>query len=97
VDAFTQDRPVLEPDLAAPTSRWLCFSGPAVEAGVAAILGSPLRVGAVRLGALNLQRDRAGPLADAQHADALVMAEPPAGRRPGPGQGERGEGRCAMR
>lgn len=76
VDAYNLDRPVLEPDLAAPiTSRWLGFSGPAVEAGVAAIFGFPLHVGAVRLGALNLYRDRAGPLSDDQHADALVMAD----------------------
>ena len=29
----------------------------------------------MRLGALNLCRDRAGPLSDDQHADALVMAD----------------------
>jgi len=29
----------------------------------------------VRLGALNLYRDRPGPLTDEQHADALVMAD----------------------
>jgi hypothetical protein len=34
-----------------------------------------LQVGAVRLGALNLYRDRPGPLSDEQHADALVMAD----------------------
>ena len=37
--------------------------------------GFPLRVGAVRLGALNLYRDRPGPLSGDQHADALVMAD----------------------
>lgn len=35
----------------------------------------PLQVGTVRLGALNLYRDGAGPLSDEQHADAMVMAE----------------------
>jgi hypothetical protein len=34
-----------------------------------------LQVGAVRLCALNLYRDQAGPLGDEQHADALVMAD----------------------
>jgi AmiR/NasT family two-component response regulator len=29
----------------------------------------------VRLGALNLYRDRSGPLTDDQHADALVLAD----------------------
>jgi hypothetical protein len=76
VDASHNERPVLEPDLAAPaTPRWLAFTGPAVEAGVRAIFGFPLQVGVVRLGALNLYCDRAGPLSDDQHADALVMAD----------------------
>jgi hypothetical protein len=76
VDAYHHDRPVLEPDLAAPSKpRWLAFSPPAVEAGVRAIFGFPLQVGAIRLGALNLYRDRPGALTDDQHADALVMAD----------------------
>ncbi len=76
VDAYQQDRPVLEPDLAEPvTPRWLAFTGPAVDAGARAVFGFPLQVGAVRLGALNLYSDHAGPLSDAQHADALVMAD----------------------
>jgi hypothetical protein len=76
VDAYHQDRPVLEPDLVDPsTPRWVAFSGPAIEAGVRAVFGFPLQVGAVRLGALNLYCDRPGPLTDEQHADALVMAD----------------------
>jgi hypothetical protein len=76
VDAYHLDAPVLEPDLADPErSRWLAFTGPAVEAGARAIFGFPLQVGAVRLGAMNLYRDRPGPLGDEQHADALVMAD----------------------
>ena len=76
VEAHREHRPVLEPDLADPrTPRWLAFTGPAVEAGVRAVFGFPLQVGAVRLGALNLYRDRPGPLTDDQHADALVMAD----------------------
>jgi hypothetical protein len=76
IDAYHQDRPVLEPDLDRPsTPRWLAFAPPAIEAGVRAVFGFPLQVGAVRLGALNLCCDRPGPLSDDQHADALVMAE----------------------
>lgn len=76
VDAYRQNRPVLEPDLAHPaTSRWVAFGGPALDAGARAVFGFPLQVGAARLGALNLYRDRAGPLTDHQHADALVMAD----------------------
>ena len=66
---------MLEPDLAHPgTPRWLAFSPPAVEAGVRAVFGFPLQVGAVRLGALNLYRDWSGRLSDDQHIGALVMA-----------------------
>lgn len=76
VDAYQNDRPVLEPDLARPrTPRWPAFTGPAVEAGARAVFGFPLQVGAVRLGALNLYCERPGPLTDDQHADALVMAD----------------------
>lgn len=76
VDAFHHDRPVLEPDLADPRHpRWLAFSPPAVVAGARAVFGFPLRVGALRLGALNLYRDHPGPMSDDQHADALVMAD----------------------
>lgn len=76
VDAYHSDRPVLEPDLADPGDppRWIAFTPLAVEAGARAIFGFPLQVGAVRLGALNLYRDRPGPLSDDQHADALVLA-----------------------
>ena len=76
IDACVEDRPVLEPDLARHgMNRWLAFADPAVEAGALAVFGFPLRVGAIRLGALNLYRDRVGPLTDDQHADALVMAD----------------------
>lgn len=76
VDAYQTDRPVAEPDLADPvTPRWQAFTGPVLDAGVRAVFGFPLRVGAVRLGAMNLYSDRAGALSDAQHADALVMAD----------------------
>jgi GAF domain-containing protein len=76
LDAFHQDRPVLEPDLVHPVmARWLAFSGPAIEAGVRGIFGFPLRVGAVRLGALNLYCDQPRLLSDEQHTDALVMAD----------------------
>jgi hypothetical protein len=75
IDACHDDRPVLEADLCHPSSaRWLAFSGPAIKAGVKAVFAFPLQVGSVRLGALNLHRDQAGPLNDEQYADALVLA-----------------------
>lgn len=75
VDAYQLDRPVVEPDLAEPReARWMTFTPQAVAAGVRAVFGFPLQLGAIRLGALNLYRDSAGPLEEDQHADALVMA-----------------------
>jgi len=76
IDAFHEDRPVLEPDLAEPrVLRWPAFSPPVVGAGGRAVFGFPLHQGGVHLGALNLYRDVAGALSDDQHADALVMAD----------------------
>src|SRR6266699_3672037 len=76
VDAYQQDKVVTEPDLADPvTRRWVAFTPPVLRAGVRALFGFPLRIGTVRLGALNLYRDRPGPLSGEQHADALVMAD----------------------
>lgn len=76
VDAYNLDRPVLEPDLEAPAEpRWLAFPRAALDCGARAVFGFPLRVGSVRLGALNLCCDRPGPLHDDQYADAVVMAD----------------------
>jgi GAF domain len=76
VDAHRQGRPVVEPDLAgAGSGRWAAFAEPVLAAGVGAVFGFPLRVGAARLGALNLYRDRPGDLTDDQHADALALAD----------------------
>jgi hypothetical protein len=76
VDAYHQERPVSEPDLAHPAvPRWLAFTGPVVDAGARAVFGFPLQVGAVRLGALNLYYDRPGDLTEDQYASALVMAD----------------------
>ncbi|MGZ8748562.1 MAG: GAF and ANTAR domain-containing protein [Mycobacterium sp.] len=76
VDAHNLGRPVLEPNLAEPsTPRWPAFTGPALDAGARAVFGFPLHVGAVRVGALNLYCDRPGSLTAEQHADALVAAD----------------------
>ncbi len=76
VDAYQSDMVVTEPDLAdQETRRWLAFTPPALEAGVRAVFGFPLRSGTVRLGALNLYRDSPGPLNGDQHADALALAD----------------------
>jgi len=75
VDAYQQEQPVLEPDLADPhVARWWAFTPKAVDAGARAVFGFPLRSAFGGRGALNLYRDRPGPLGEEQHADALVMA-----------------------
>ena len=58
-----------------PCTRWAAFSEQAVAAGARAVFGFPVAVGDARLGALNLYRDRPGPLSADQHADALVVAD----------------------
>jgi GAF domain-containing protein len=76
IDASRYGRPVVEPDLAAPArDRWIAFGPPALAAGARAVFGFPIRMGGASLGALNLYRDRPGPLTDEQHADALVLAD----------------------
>jgi hypothetical protein len=76
IDAYQTGAAVAEPDLVAMVSpRWPAFTPRVVVVGARAIFGFPVRIGAARLGALNLYRDRPGPLSDDQHADALVMAD----------------------
>ena len=76
VDAHSDGRPVIAPDLAQPSDpRWPAFTPLAIAAGAGAMFGFPVRIGAARLGALNLYRERTGPLSDDQHADALVIAD----------------------
>lgn len=76
VDAHRTGTVIAEPDLAEPAvPRWTAFSPRALEGGARAVFGYPVRIGAVRIGALNLYRDRPGSLDDDQHASALVMAD----------------------
>jgi hypothetical protein len=76
IDAYRSDTVIVEPDLATPViPRWPIFTPKVVDAGTRAIFGFPIRIGAARIGALNLYRDRSGLLSDDQHADAFVMAD----------------------
>lgn len=76
IDAFRLGRPVLEPDLAAPrVARWPAFSPSALAGQARAVFAFPMSAGAVRLGVLDLYRDRPGPLTAAQHADAAMLAD----------------------
>lgn len=76
VDAYNDDRVVSEPDLAGPAAvRWAAFVPPVLRVGVRALFAFPLRVGAIRLGALDLYLSHPGHLSDDQHADALLLAD----------------------
>jgi len=76
LDSYHLGQPVFEPDLANPvTPRWPSFTPPAIAAGVQAIFGFPLQIGAIRLGALDIYLDRPSDLSEVQLADALVMAD----------------------
>jgi GAF domain-containing protein len=76
VDSSRTGRPVLQPDLAVSgPARWPGFAVGALEAGIRAIFAFPLRVGAIRLGVLDLYRDVPGPLTAHQVTEALSFAD----------------------
>ncbi len=75
IDAHEWGRPVSEPDLARPTTaRWPAFGPAARDAGASSLFSFPLRMGAIRVGALTLHRLTPGELSHDQHADALAVA-----------------------
>jgi hypothetical protein len=77
VDAFENGRPALAADLADReyALRWPAFAPGAVLTGARALFAFPLRIGTIRVGVLDLYRDRPGPLGDEEVADALVFAD----------------------
>ena len=76
VEASRTGRPVLQPELEATgPARWPVFAPSALDIGIQAIFAFPLRLGAIRLGVLDLYRDRSGPLSDAELAEALAFAD----------------------
>jgi hypothetical protein len=75
LDAHTSGEPVFASDLAHPSSeRWSAFASAALRQGVHGVFSFPLRVGSVRLGALDLSRATSGALTREQRRDGLVMA-----------------------
>jgi len=76
VDAITEGRPVLTADLdAGAEARWPGFAYEAKQAGVRAIFALPLRIGAIKLGVMDLYRDSPGGLSRPDLADALTVAD----------------------
>ncbi|HWL99914.1 MAG TPA: GAF and ANTAR domain-containing protein [Nocardioidaceae bacterium] len=76
VEASGGGRPVLEPDLVMTGSpRWPRFGAAVLDAGVHAVFAFPLRVGAIRVGVLDLYRDTPGPLTSPDVTEALAFAD----------------------
>ncbi len=75
-DAFATRRPVLIPDLDGESAaRWPVYAPAAHNRGVRAVFSFPLQVGAVRLGVLDVFRDRVGLLDDDELVDAFTFAD----------------------
>ncbi|GAA5160529.1 MULTISPECIES: GAF and ANTAR domain-containing protein [Amycolatopsis] len=77
LDAAGGFGPVLVPDLASAESRarWPGYAPEAVRAGARAQFSIPLRIGAVRVGALDLHRREARDLTPDALADTIVYAD----------------------
>ena len=60
--------------LTASDSNWSTYRPEAVALGARAVFGYPVRLGAIRFGALSLFRNRPGPLDAGQASDAYLMA-----------------------
>lgn len=77
LDAAAGFDPVLVAELDSPAActRWPAYAPEARRAGARAQFSVPLRVGAVRLGALDLYRRRPGPLTPPELADAMIYAD----------------------
>lgn len=74
-DACSSDGVVGEPDLQSGQEHtWLSYGPLARAAGARAVFGIPLRIGAIRMGALGLFHDRPGALSDSQSSDAYLVA-----------------------
>ncbi|WIX82803.1 ANTAR domain-containing protein [Amycolatopsis carbonis] len=73
--AHERGGPALVGDLATAEARWPGFTPGARAAGVAAVFSFPLRLGAVRLGTLDLYRTSVGSLNRGELRDALALAD----------------------
>jgi hypothetical protein len=74
-DACRGEDAVEEIDLVkAETARWMLYTPQAIAIGARAVFGFPVRIGAVRLGALSLYRDSRGALTYEQASNGYLMA-----------------------
>jgi hypothetical protein len=74
-DASSGEDVVSEADLIVnQKARWPVYTPLATSAGARAVFGFPVRIGAIRLGALSLYRDESGSLTEHQASDGYLMA-----------------------
>jgi hypothetical protein len=74
-DACHGENAIADADLLeAKKARWVMYTPQAVMIGARAVFGFPVRIGAVRLGALSLYRDKRGSLTYEQASDGYLMA-----------------------
>ncbi|MET0455149.1 MAG: GAF and ANTAR domain-containing protein [Mycobacterium sp.] len=75
LDAVRTGGPMLASDLWFPGGQWPNFAPAAVENGVGALYAFPLEVGAIRVGVLDLYRDRPEALNAKDFAASVAVAE----------------------
>ncbi|KQP65476.1 GAF domain-containing protein [Nocardioides sp. Leaf285] len=75
VEAFRTGRLVQLTELGAGEQRWPAYSAHLRERGVGAVFAFPLRIGGIRLGALDVYRTRAGALDDDDLSLALHFVD----------------------
>ena len=75
LEAYRTGLPVIVEDLSVEAAKWPAFSERAAEYNFRAVTAFPLRLRSERVGALNLFRSEAGPLAAADAAVAQALAD----------------------
>lgn len=76
LDSVAVRGPVLAPDLDSPLEqRWPAFSGAVLEDGIRGVFALPIMITSVCVGALDLFRERPGPLEGHAMTGALLAAE----------------------
>lgn len=74
-ETLDTDDTVCEEDLEfTSAAQWMLFTPTALQQGARGVFGFPIRIGAIRLGALCLYQTEPGPLSEKQFADAMLMA-----------------------
>ena len=74
-DAMSSGRPILEPDLAAGFERWPMFIDAISPHGVSSLFAFPLRLGPLRIGAIDLYTYERTLLDEQERARACRLAE----------------------